>query len=161
MPLKGGGAYYSFSKLSHEASTWSDIKFQEGELHTGVNNLTLGLMTMLGDVPLENLDLDNPAVKYISQLALPARYAEYEIHVDKYRSGFEADGNIYRSALSAQLDATYILRSTIYKRVDSVIAFRVIRRDSDGSITLLWKILNKLQVKKLKDVPREYTEPSL
>lgn len=160
MPLRGGGAYYSFSKLSHEASTWSDIKFQEGELHTGVNNLTLGLMTMMGDVPLENLALDNPAVKFISQLALPAKYAEYEIHVDKYRSGFEADGNIYRSALSAQLNATYILRSTIYKRVDSVIAFRIIRRDSDGSITLLWKILNKLQVKKLKDVPREYTEPS-
>lgn len=161
MPLRGGGAYYSFGKLSHEADPWSDIKFQEGQLHTGVNDLTLGLMTILGDVPLENVDLDNPAVKFISQLALPAKYVEYKSHVDKYGSGVEADGNIYRSALPAQLNATYILRSTIYNRVDSVIAFRMIGRDSDGSVTLLWKILNKLQVKKLKDIPREYRELSL
>jgi hypothetical protein len=156
MPLRGGGAYYSFSKLSHEASPWSDIKYQEGRLHAGFGELTLGLMTMLGDVPLEHLDSSNRAVKFISQLALPANYAEYESQVVKHRSGFEADGNLYRAALPAQLNATYILRSTIYKRADTVIAVRLVRRDSDGGVTLLWKVLDKLQVKKLKDVPQEY-----
>jgi hypothetical protein len=156
MPLRGGGAYYSFTKLSHQASPWSDIKFQEGQLHAGVNELTLGLITVLGDVPLEYLDSDNPAVKFISQLASPTNHAEYQSQVIKHRSGFEAAGNVYRSALPAQLNATYILRSTIYNRADTVIAFRLIRRDSDGGVTLLWKILNKLQVKKLKDAPREY-----
>lgn len=160
MPLKGGGAYYSFSKLSHEASPWSDIKFQEGRLHVGVNELTLGVITMLKDAPLENLDLDNPAVKFISQLALPANYADYQDHVLKHRSGFQADGNTYHSVLPAQLNVTYLLRSTIYNRADSVIAFRLLRRDSDGGVTLLWKLLNKLPVKKLKDVPRDYRDPS-
>lgn len=155
MPLRGGGAYYSFSKLSQEASPWSDIKLQEDKLHAGVNDLTLGLMTALHDVPLEKVDLDSPSVRLISLLAVPAKYIEYESHVDKYRSGFEANGNIYQSALPAQLDTTYLLRSTIYNRLDLVIAFRVIRMDSDGSVTLLWKILNKLEVKKLKDIPRE------
>ena len=160
MPLRGGGAYYSFSKLSHEAGPWSDIKYQEGRLHAGVNELTLGLMTMLGDVSLNHLDSDNAAVKFISQLTVPAKYAEYQSHVVKHRSGFEAAGSIYRSALPAQLNATYLLRSTIYNRTDSVIAFRLIRRDSDGGVTLLWKMLSKLPVKKLKDIPREYMEPS-
>lgn len=155
MPLRGGGAFYSFTKLSQEATSWSDIKFQEGELHTGVNDLTLGSMTMLGDVPLESINLDNPAVKFISQLALPAKYAEHKSYVDKYRAGFEVDGNVYRSALPAQLNATYVLRSTIYNRVDSVIVVRMIGRDSDGSVTLLWKIVNKLEVKKIKNIPRE------
>jgi hypothetical protein len=41
-----------------------------------------------------------------------------------------------------------------------VIAFRLIRRDSDGGVTLLWKMLSKLPVKKLKDIPREFMEPS-
>jgi hypothetical protein len=159
MPLKGGGAYYSFNKLSHEASPWSDIKFQDGRLHAGVNELTLGLLTTLNDVPLERLDSDNPAVKQISQLALPANYAEYQDHVLRRRSGFEAGGKTYRPELPAQLNTTYLLRSTIYNRADSVIAFRVIRRDADGGITLLWKILSKLPVKKLKDVPREYRDP--
>jgi hypothetical protein len=154
MPLRGGGAYYSFNKLSQEQTPWSDIKFQEGELHTGVNDLTLGLMTMLGDVSLENVDLDNPAVKFISQLALPVKYGEYKSHLEKYRLGFGADGT-YRSGLPAQLNTTYVMRSTIYNRVDSVVGFRVIGEDADGSVTLLWKLLNKLPVKKLKDIPRQ------
>lgn len=156
MPLRGGGAYYSFGKLSHEASPWSDIKLQDGELHARVNDLTLGLMTVLHDVSLENVGLDNPTVKFISQLPLPAKYPEYKSQVVKYRSGFEADGNIYQSTLPAQVNATYILRSTIFDGVDSVITFRVIRIDSDGSVTLLWKLLSRLQVRKLKDIPREY-----
>ena len=155
MPLRGGGVYYSFSKLSHEQTPWSDIKFQEGQLHTGINELSLGLMTMLGDVSLENVNLDNPAVKFISQLALPVKYGEHKSHLDKYRSGFGADGNSYRSELPAQLNATYVMRSTIYNRVDSVVGFRMIGEGPDGSVTLLWKMLNKLQVKKLKDIPRE------
>jgi hypothetical protein len=161
MPLRGGGAYYSFTKLSHEASLWSDIKFQEGQLQAGFNELTLGLITMLGDVPLEQLDSDNPAVKFISQLALPASYAEYQRHVVKQRSGLEAGGYTYRSALPAQLNSTYLLRSTIYNRADTLIAFRLVGKDSDGGVTLLWKILNKLQVKKLKNIPRGSRDPSV
>lgn len=154
MPLKGGGAFYSFTKLSHEASPWSDIKLQDGKMHAGVNDLTLGLMTVLPDVSLENVSLESPTVKFITQLALAAKYPEHKRQVDKYRSGFEADGKFYQAALPALLNHTYILRSTIYDRVDSVIAFRVIRVDSDGSITLLWKLLSRVQVKKLKDIPQ-------
>jgi hypothetical protein len=156
MPLKGGGAYYSFIKLSHQASPWSDIKFQDGQLHAGVNDLTLGLITVLGDVPLENLDSNHPAVKFIGQSVAPVNYADYQDQVVQHRSGFKAGGRLYRSVQQAQLNATYLLRSTIYHRADTVIALRLIRKDSDGGVTLLWKILDKLQVKKLKDVPREY-----
>jgi hypothetical protein len=159
MPLRGGGAYYSFSKLSQEASPWSDIKFQEGHLQAGVNHLTLGLMTMLGEVPLENIDLNNPAVQFISQLPVPGKYSDHEHYVDRYRSGFSAGVNSYQSTLPAQLNATYILRSTVYDKVDSVVAFRVIRSETGGSVTLLWKMLSKLPVKKLKDIPRDYQDP--
>jgi hypothetical protein len=155
MPLRGGGAYYSFNKLSHQVSLWSDIKFQEGQLHAGVHDLTLGLITVLGDVPLEDLDTNHPAVKFISQLVVPASYTDYQNQVVQHRSGFKAGGQVYRSAHPVQLNATYLLRSTIYHKADTVIALRLIRRDSDGGVTLLWKILDKLQVKKLKDVPRE------
>jgi len=153
MPLKGGGAFYSFAKLSHEAGPWSDIKLQDGKMYAGVNDLTLGLMTELHDVSLENVSLENPTVKFIMLLPLAAKYPEYKDQVVKYRSGFEADGKIYQSALPALLDHTYLLRSTIYDRADSVIALRVIRIDSDGSVTLLWKLLNRVKVKKLKDIP--------
>jgi hypothetical protein len=153
MPLRGGGAFYSFTRLSHEASPWSDIKLQDGRMSAGVNDLTIGLMTVLPDVSLENVSLESPAVKFIMQLPLAGKYPEYKGQVDKYRAGLEADGKIYKSALPALLDHTYILRSTIYDRVDSVIALRVIRIDSDGSVTLLWKLLNRVKVKKLKDIP--------
>jgi hypothetical protein len=161
MPIRGGGAFYSFTRLSHEANPWSDIKFQDDQLHTGFNDQGLGLMAVIGNAALEDVGLDNPAVRLLSQLALPALYAEHKTQAYRNKSGFKAGGSVYQSTLPAQLDVTYVLRSTIYNGMDSVIAFRIIRRDSDGGITLLWKMLSQLPVKKPKDMPREYRDPFL
>jgi hypothetical protein len=158
--IRGGGAFYSFTTLSHEATPWSDIKFQDDQLHTGFNEQGLGLMAALSNVTLEDVGLDNSAVRLISQLALPKKYAEHKFQADRNRSGFKADGNTYQSTLLAQLNVTYILRSTVYTGMDSLVAFRMIRRDSDGGVTLLWKMLSKLPAKKPKDMPPEYRVPS-
>lgn len=154
MPLRGGGAYYSFSKLSHESSPLSDIRFQDGKLQTGFNNLTLGLITILGDVPLEDLSLSTAAVEFLRSFAVPGKYSEFKNQVEQNRVGFETGGNIYKSTLPVRLNSTYVLRSTIYQESDIVVALRVVSSDPDGSITLLWKRLSKQQAKKLKDVPR-------
>lgn len=41
------------------------------------------------------------------------------------------------------LGNTYLLRSVNYDRSDVLISFRVVRRDSDGSLILLWKMLRQ------------------
>lgn len=161
MPLRGGGAYYSFTRLSHEAGPWSDIRFQNGELHVGFNDLTLGLIATLGDVPLEDLTASHPAVEFLSSLPVPVRYADVGPQADKNAAGFEAGAQLYKSSVTAQLNTTYLLRSTLYNEADTVVALRTVRADADGSIVLLWKSLSRLKVKKLKDVRKPEREPIL
>jgi hypothetical protein len=38
---------------------------------------------------------------------------------------------------------SYVLRSIDYARSDLLVAFRIVRQDSDGSVVLLWKLLKK------------------
>ena len=42
-----------------------------------------------------------------------------------------------------KLDSTYLLRSINYRSSDVLVAFKVVRIDSDGSAVLLWKLLQK------------------
>lgn len=46
---------------------------------------------------------------------------------------------------------TYILRSISYERFDVLVAFRMVRKDTDGSLILLWK--------KLKRIPHPVPDP--
>jgi hypothetical protein len=161
MPLRGGGAYYSFTRLSHQAGPWSDIRFQNGELHVGFNDMTLGLIATLGDLPLEDLTASHPAVEFLSSLPVPVRVADVGPQADKNAAGFKAGGQLYKSSVTAQLNTTYLLRSTLYHEADTVVALRTVRADADGSIVLLWKSLSRLKVKKLKDVRKPEREPIL
>jgi hypothetical protein len=45
--------------------------------------------------------------------------------------------------------ATYILRSIDYSESDVLVAFRVVRRDTDGSVIIAWKLLRKYAVPQL------------
>lgn len=161
MPLRGGGAYYSFSRLSHEAGPWSDIRFQNGELQVGFNDMTLGLMAKLGDLPLQELTASHPAVEFLNSMAVPVKYADVGPQADKNAAGFKAGGQFYRSSVTAQLNTTYVLRSTHYYEADTVVALRAVRSDTDGSIVFLWKSLSRLKVKKLRDVRKPEREPVL
>jgi hypothetical protein len=155
MPLRGGGAFYSFTKLSHAASPFSDIMFQSGRFRVALSGLTYALMTMQGETPLEQLTADHPAVKYLRDLVPPLDYQDLRIETDKIWEGFEVGGSLYKTILPAQLNSTYLLRSTIHGGPDTVVAFRVVGWDADGSVTLLWKRLYNLKSKKFKDIPED------
>jgi hypothetical protein len=153
MPLRGGGAFYSFTKASHNYSPFSDILFQDGQFRTGLFSLHLGLMTMQGETSLEQLTADNKAVRFLHGFAAPLDYQDFLIQVDNNKEGFEVEGNLYKSVFPVRLNTTYVLRSTIHDGPDTVVAFRVVGRDADGGVTLLWKRMHKLKTKKLKNIP--------
>jgi hypothetical protein len=152
MPLRGGDAFYSFNKTSHEPSPFTDIVFQGSRFWVGVTGRTYALMTEQGKTPLEQLTIDNAAVRFLRDLVPPASYQDFLREMEKNTEGFEVGGNLYKTFLPARLNSTYVLRSTLYNSADTVIAFRVVELDADGSATLLWKRLYKLTPKKLKDV---------
>ena len=144
MTIRGGGAYYSFARLTHEYGYGSDIELASGYLSTGFAGADFGIMAILADVPLEVISADHPAANYLAHYKVPTEESEVREEGRSFRSGGKGvDGVLYNSRLPVQLNATYLLRSIVYDDSDVLVAFRVVSKDSDGSITLLWKLLHK------------------
>nr|MBA3334881.1 hypothetical protein [Acidobacteriota bacterium] len=83
--------------------------------------------------------------------------------------GVFSDGFQYRRGFYAVENTTYVLRSIAYdgkyfravegvaynefafdKRRDVTVAFRIVRKDSDGSVTILWKEILRKNSPKIK-----------
>ena len=72
---------------------------------------------------------------------------EYE----RFKKGVSLDSHLFKTTLPVQKNMTYALRSIAYDRTDLLIAFRVLRQESDGSVLLLWKRIEKFHTTKLKN----------
>lgn len=172
LPIRGGGAYYSFAERTHHYGPWSEISLQSDFLISGFTYESLGLFTELGDLPLESVTLTTPGVEFLARYAPPRKYMEAAEHRNLNIEGFNVGEFRYSSLIQFKVGRTYALRSVAYKKegrvtlamtyvphpeeyrgADSLIAFRVLRKDPDGSIVVLWKRLKKFDAHKLKDRP--------
>ena len=126
--MRGGGAYYSFVRKTHEYGQGSDISLERDHLKSGFVGGNFGILTLLGEVPLESVTLETPVAQ---AMATPA--------AEKRKSN--------QDRLPLKLNATYLLRSVDNSRSDVLVAFRVVRLDTDGSAVILWKLLKSFPVK--------------
>lgn len=150
LPITGGGAAYSFTRKQHEMTEWSEIAFQDGMLFSGFAGGVLGFIANLGDVPLESVSLKTTGVDYLQELARPRNRSEAIAQSKRNRDGFMAGGVTYYSVLAAVPGSTYVLRSVAEGRIDTLIAFRVCRKDEDESLIILWRRLKKDSAPRLK-----------
>ncbi|HJT68003.1 MAG TPA: hypothetical protein VJ749_16210 [Pyrinomonadaceae bacterium] len=141
--MRGGGAYYSFSRLTHEYGYGSDIELGGGELSTGFAGADYGLLTNIGDVPLETVSLETPAAKVLASYDVPDEEPKARLEYGRFSTGTELDGIKVKNRLPLRVNTTYIVRSINYRESDVLVAFRVVRIDSDDSATIVWKLLKK------------------
>lgn len=141
--VRGGGAYYSFARSTHEYGYGSDIELQQGYLSVGFPGADYGLLAALGDLPLESITLDAPGLSFLSSLKPPSEMPEARAQQAKSGEGVEQEGVTYKNRVEAAVGKTYILRSINYGESDVMVGFRVIRKDDDGSLILLWKMLRE------------------
>ena len=71
LTIPGGGAYYSFTRLTHEYGLGSDVELQRGELSVGFAGADYGMLANIGPVPLEGLTLESPGVRFVSEYRRP------------------------------------------------------------------------------------------
>jgi hypothetical protein len=147
--IRGGGAYYSFARLTNEYGFGSDIELAQGELSVGFAGADFGFLTSLGDVAFDSVTAEQPGVSLLAEFKTPLVEADAREQYRRAGTGFEADGFTYRSFLPASLNTTYALRSVDYGVSDLLVAFRVTRQDADGSLTLVWTILKRFPVPQL------------
>lgn len=141
--LRGGGAYYSFKERTNEYVNSSDISLGQGRLKTGFAGANYGLLANLGDVPLESVSLEAVAARTLAQYTPAPDEPHARIEQRRMSEGATINGVSYKDRQEFQLNSTYVLRSVNYHASDTLVAFRVVRVDSDKSALILWKLLKQ------------------
>lgn len=143
MALRGGGAYYSFNDRTNEYVNSSDISLEQGQLSTGFAGANYGLLANLGDVPLENVSLEETSARTLAQYTPAPDEPRARIEQRRVSEGTIINGVSYKNRQQMRLNSTYVLRSVNYHASDTLVAFRVVRIDKDASAVILWKLLKK------------------
>jgi hypothetical protein len=141
--MRGGGAYYSFARRTHEYGFGSDISLDQGEFLVGFAGADYGFMTNLGDVPIKTVSSATRAVNVFDAYKPPTQEKLARREFRRVREGTALDGLAINSRVPVRSNATYLLRSINYRYSDVLVVFRVVRIDSDGSATIVWKVLKK------------------
>jgi hypothetical protein len=141
--MRGGGAYYSFTRLTHEYGYGSDIELGSGELSTGFAGADYGLLTNISDVPIESVSLETPAAKIFASYEVPDEEPKARLEYRRFATGTEIEGIKVKTRAPVRLNSTYVLRSISYREGDVLVAFKVVRIDNDDSVTIVWKLLKK------------------
>lgn len=163
-----GSSFYSFREREYTSAYLSDIRFKDGLLISD-GLLSQNILVRLGNVPLESLSTSSEGMKFlvnfVPEIVNTAATKQY-IEIVK---GVRADRYEYRKVLPAAENMTYAMRVIAYRgsfyrsfrgwifdlisgddRFDLVVGFRVIRKEEDGNVTILWKELERKKSPKLR-----------
>jgi len=146
--VRGGGAYYSFVRASHDYNAVPQLSLEQGQLKTGFAGLDFGLIAALGDVPLASLSVSSEGVRPLTAVVPPTRRTEAR---ERYHEPLSLEGRRYQRSVPCTADTTYVLRAISYGRADALVVFRVLRQEPDDSIVLQWRKLRDFETPQLAD----------
>ena len=167
-PFPGGGNSYSFRTKNYRLRSLADLTYTQNLFQvTGV--LTQGIFVNLGDGPLEGVSMQTPGMGYLANFRHAKQLDDANAIDKQLAAGVKQDGRVYSLSTPVSVNNTYAIRSVAYrgmvpravrgisyneldfdKRRDVIVAFRVVRMDPVGSISILWKQLTDAESPKLK-----------
>jgi len=142
LSIRGGGAYYSFVRSTHEYGYGSDVSLESGMFSVGFAGADYGMLLNVGDVALDRIS-ESPATRALLEYAPPVQEAKVRLEHQRLWEGIDLSGFTFKSRMSARVNNTYLLRAISVERSDIAVAFRVVRQDADGSVILLFKVLKR------------------
>jgi hypothetical protein len=101
------------------------------------------MMIDLGDVSLDEITSDYPAVRFLSDYAAAKDEPQARMEHRQVQAGQILDGATYKTRVPLKIDTTLLLRSINYDFTDVLVAFRTVRKDTDGSVIIAWKLLKR------------------
>jgi len=166
--MPGAGSSYSFRTRNYRIPRLADVTFTENSFQASGVRLH-GIFVNVGDVPLEQVNTETKGLDFLTDFKPEADFQKAKEIDKQFTEGIEKNGFVYRRGLRALDQTTYVLRSVAYrgeylraisgftynefdfdKRGDVIVAFRIVRRDKDGAVTILWKQLAKQAAPKTK-----------
>jgi len=172
--MPGNGSGFSFRKGYHRIWRMSDLIYKENLFVTG-SRYTLGIIGNLGDIELSKISLSAEVVKSLDDFSVANEYKAIENQYGKLSNGMILNNVFFSNRTRIAENSTYLLRSVAYrtksfvvagvggtynefefdKRIDTLIAFKVLKIDGDGSVIILWKKLREKESPKLKFEQKE------
>jgi hypothetical protein len=149
LDIRGGGCFYSFALLTHEYGRGQDLGLEQGYLMTAFAGADYGMLAKLEGVRLEDVSTELPGVLFLAKYSAAGNDPDARIEQKRFGGGTVIDGIAYKERVPVEIGATYVLRSIQFARADVLVAFRVVRQDIDGSLTIAWKLLQKYPIPRL------------
>lgn len=157
---------YSFRNKEHSREFQADLQLKNGFLIAG-SLFSQGILVRLGDIELDRVSLSSDGLDYLSDYSPETLTGEAKVQYDQIVGGVKNDTYLYRRSLPAAENMTYGLRVIAYNgkvwrsfrgyvfdifrgdnRIDMILVFRIVRRENNGALTVLWKELHR------KDSPK-------
>ena len=157
--MPGGGSAFSFRQKDYQMWKLADLLY-DGNSLIAFGQISQGFLVNLGDVPLKNIRRETGGLDYFYSFAPAIDLAAAANQNKQFVDGYSLNGFNYFKLLSAVENNTFVLRSIAYqgnaprterglvyneldydKRDDVIVAFRIVRKDFNGTLTILWKIL--------------------
>lgn len=157
--IPGAGTAYSFRAESHRMLHLSDLVLENGVIRTG-SLMQQGILVNLGNIELDQISLQAPGLKYLLEFDPSMNQEEIEKFEEKLSKGIKVDGFTYGYGLYVENQKTFALRSIAYrgkfqravsgvtynemefdKRKDILVVFRIVEKDANGDLTILWREL--------------------
>lgn len=153
------GNSFSFRANDHTFAKNADLSIKNG-FFISPGEFVQTLIYNMGNFPLENVLPTSKSFITLNEFVCATRIDEATIQYESLQNGLKVGNFYFKNSSPLILNSTYILRSIGFrppknsfvlddKRDDIILAFRVVRKDSDDSITLLWKELSRKVAPKL------------
>jgi len=143
LTVRGGGAYYSFDRLTHAYGYGSDIELQQGYLSVGFAGCDYGIILKAGAVSLDEISVEHTSAFFLAAYKPAETETQARVEQRRFGSGDTIDGVKYSRRVKAEVGMSYVLRSINYDESDLLVALKVVRQDTDGSLIIAWKLLQK------------------
>lgn len=147
--IRGGAAYYSFTNKLHNYNNTPQIELTNNSLSVGFAGADYGFIADLDKIPLEEINKETKGVNFLINYQSPNNEPLARSESKKFIKTFEVDGTIFKQSVSAIVGHGYILRAITYGNglygADVAVAFKVHRKDTDGSLIIFWKLLENFE----------------
>jgi hypothetical protein len=141
--VRGGGAYYSFTKQSHSYNEIPQIELQGNQFSVGFAGFNCGLMSDLGEISLAEVGEKTNGFSFLMEYKPVTNETEGRIESRRFSAGFKVGEVVFNRRLPAIVGHSYFLRAISYDQADVMVTFKVQRKDADGSLILLWKLIKQ------------------
>lgn len=139
--IRGGGAYFSFTRDSHSYNREPQLQLQQGAFSSGFAGNDVGLVVDFGSVSLDELALGRARLDAASLDAWELLAREVDVHEPGSRSALKDELRArYVGGPRARVGRTYVVRSIVDRSRDVLAAFHVLAADEYG-VVFAWRLL--------------------